>query len=90
MICPSKPIRASTELTEYLYIWFRNTITAPLFRRPLSAGARGHMPTAPYPPPLRTSYPKHTFKFGLLCSCYAINIICKIKFRFANAFSVVL
>ena len=42
---------------------------------------------ATHRPPLMTSYPKHIFKFGLLCS-YAINITCKMKFRFAKCIRV--
>jgi len=51
IICPSMPISTSTELTEFLYrpISCRKKIIAPLFWRPLSAVARGHMPLCPLP-----------------------------------------
>ena len=75
MIFPSVPISASTELTEFLYISCRKKLPHSSFGTPFPAGARGHM---------RTSYLKHTFKFGLLCSCYAIDITYKMKFRFAE------
>ena len=43
IICPSIPIPASTDLTEFLYISCRKKVTAPPFALP-SAGARGHLP----------------------------------------------
>jgi len=46
MICPSMSIPASTELTEFLYISFRQKIVAPAFGTP-SAGARGICPCPP-------------------------------------------
>ena len=70
MICPFMPIPALTELRIFVY-FVSQTITAPLFRHPLSASAREHMPT---------SYPKDTFKFALMCSSYAIDITYTMKF----------
>jgi len=49
------PIPASTELTQFLYIWCRKKLLHPLLAPPF-AGARGHMPpSAPYPPPLHNN-----------------------------------
>ena len=51
VICYFMPISASTELTQLLYFAPQKD-TAHLFSfRPSSAGARGHMLPAPYPPP---------------------------------------
>ena len=77
MICPSMPIPASTELTEFLYIWCRKKITEPLFRRPYSAGAQSICPLPCLPSTTADELPRHTFKFGLLC--YRYNLQDKIQ-----------
>ena len=46
MICPSMPIPASTELTEFLYILCHKKLLNPNLA-PLYAGARGIYPSAP-------------------------------------------
>jgi len=80
MICTSVPISASTELTEFLYISCRQKITAPIFRRPLSAGTRVHLPLSHLPSATADELPQQ--KFGLLCFCYAVDITYKMKFSF--------
>ena len=85
MICPSMPIPAPTELIEFLYI----SCCKKNYRTFLSAAPLCWRPGGIYhcllPAALRTSYPKHTFKFGLLCFCCAIDITYKMKFRFAES-----
>jgi len=74
MICPSVPIPASTELTDFWYISCRQKLPHSSFATPSLLAPGG----------MRTSYFKHTFKFGLLRSCYAIDITYKMKFKFAE------
>ena len=52
MICLSVFIPASTEL-RICHMFRVAKITAPPFWRTRSAGAHGHMPPVPYPPPLQ-------------------------------------
>jgi len=75
MICPYVPISASTKLTEFLYISCRKKLPHLSFSAPsLLAPGCICLSCPVYPPLLRTRYPNHIFKFGLLCSCYAIDI----------------
>jgi len=48
MVWASMPMSASTELTEFLYLFRDAKNTAPLFGAP-SADSRGHMPPALLP-----------------------------------------
>jgi len=75
MICPSVPISASTELTEFLYISCRKKLPHSSFRAP-SLLAPGCI--CPLPRLLSATadkLPNHTIKFGLLCKKYEMQFL---------------
>jgi len=71
MICPSKPIPASTELTEFLHISFRKKNYITSFRHPLCWRSGAH--ASPCPLPTATGFGES----ALVKPCHALAMYVK-------------